>query len=56
MEATMNQDKLRALAAEQDKDLKTPEDLSVLSARLTKLKVKAALKAEMKKHLGYAPN
>jgi transposase-like protein len=55
METTMNNDKLKALAAELAKDLKTPEDLSALSAQLTKLTVEAALKAEMEEHLGYAP-
>ena len=51
----MNNDKLKALAIELAKDLKTPEDLSALSAQLTKLTVEAALKAEMEAHLGYAP-
>lgn len=31
MDITMNNDKLKALAAELAKDLKTPEDLSALS-------------------------
>jgi transposase-like protein len=55
METTMNQDKLKALAAELAKDLKTPADLNALSAQLTKLTVEAALNAEMSEHLGYAP-
>ena len=38
----MDQDKLKALAAELAKDIKTPEDLSNLSAQLTKLTVEAA--------------
>lgn len=50
----MNQDKLKALAAELAKDLKTPADLSALSAQLTKITVEAALNAEMENHLGYA--
>jgi len=56
MSMTMNQDKLKALAAELAKDLKTPEDLSALSAQLTKITVEAALGAEMEDHLGYAPH
>ena len=34
-------------------DIKTGEDLSVLSAKLVKLTVEAALGAEMENHLGY---
>lgn len=49
----MNKNKLQALADELAKDVKTPEDLSTLSAFLTKLTVEAALKAEMNHHLGY---
>lgn len=56
MGITMNNDKLKALAAELAKDLKTPEDLSALSAQLTKLTVEAALNAELENHLGYAPH
>ena len=52
----MDQTKLQALAEELAKDLKTPEDLSALSAQLTKLTVEAALKAEMSHHLGYDRN
>ena len=52
----MDQKKLQALAEELAKDLKTPEDLSALSAQLTKITVEAALKAEMDKHLGYDKN
>ena len=44
---------MKALAAEIAKDLKTPEDLSVLSAQLTKITVEAALNAELEHHLGY---
>ena len=44
------------MAEELTKDLKTPEDLSQLSAFLTKLKVEAALKGEMNHHLGYDKN
>ena len=53
MGTTMNQAKLKALATELAKDLKTPEDLSVLTAQLTKITVEAALNAELDHHLGY---
>jgi len=56
MSMTMNQDKVRALALELAKDVKTPEDLSALSAQLTKITVEAALGAEMEAHLGYSPH
>jgi len=52
----MNQDKIKALALELAKDLKTPEDLSAFSAQLTKITVEAALNAELEHHLGYAPH
>ena len=52
----MDKDKLQALANELAKDVKTPEDLSSLSALLTKLTVEAALQAEMGHHLGYDKN
>lgn len=50
----MDQDKIKALALELAKDVKTPEDLSALSAQLTKITVEAALGAEMEEHLGYS--
>lgn len=56
MSMAMKKTKINALAAELAKDLKTPEDLSALSAQLTKITVEAALKAEMETHLGYAPH
>ena len=49
----MNRKKLQAMAEELAKEVKTPEDLSQLSAFLTKLTVEAALKGEMDHHLGY---
>ena len=49
----MNEEKLKAFAKELAKDIKTPEDLSALSAQLTKLTVEAALNGEMNHHLGY---
>jgi putative transposase len=54
MGITMNQDKIKALALELAKDLKTPADLSAFSAQLTKIAVEAALNAELDEHLGYA--
>jgi len=54
MSRMMDQEKLKALAEELAKDVKTPEDLSTLSAQLTKLTVEAALNAEMDNHLGYS--
>jgi transposase-like protein len=56
MGITMNQNKIKALALELAKDLKTPEDLSAFSAQLTKITVEAALNAELEHHLGYAPH
>ncbi len=53
MGTTMNEKKLKALANELAKDLKTPEDLSTLTAQLTKITVEAALNAELDHHLGY---
>ncbi len=47
MSKTMNKDKLQALANELAKDLKTPQDLSDLSAQRTKMTVEAALNVEM---------
>ncbi len=52
----MDHKKLQAMAEELAKDLKTPDDLSQLSAFLTKLTVEAALKGEMNHHLGYGKN
>ena len=51
---SMNQDKIKALALELAKDIKTPEDLAAFSSQLTKITVEAALSAEMQAHLGYA--
>jgi putative transposase len=47
------EEKLKLLASELAKDIKTGEDLSSLSAKLVKLTVEAALGAEMENHLGY---
>lgn len=56
MSTMMDHKKLQAMAEELAKDVKTPEDLSQLSAFLTKLTVEAALKGEMSHHLGYDKN
>ena len=53
---TSNTDKVSMLATELAKDLKTPEDLSALSAQITKLTVEAALRGELSHHLGYEPH
>jgi transposase-like protein len=47
------EEKLKALASELAKDIRTGEDLSALSSQLVKLTVEAALGAEMERHLGY---
>lgn len=47
------EEKLKQLAGELAKDIKTGEDLSSLSAHLVKLTVEAALGAELENHLGY---
>lgn len=47
------EEKLKQLAGELAKDIKTGEDLSALSAQLVKLTVEAAMSAELESHLGY---
>ena len=49
----MKENKLHLMAKELAKDLKTPEDLSKLTAQLTKVMVETALKTELDDHLGY---
>ncbi len=49
-------EKLKLLAGELARDIKTGEDLSALSAKLLKLTVEAALSAELEHHLGYPPH
>jgi len=56
MSILMNKEKMQTLANELAKDIKTPDDLSQLSAMLTKMTVEAALKSEMSFHLGYDKN
>ncbi len=52
----MDDKKLKALAAELAKGLKTEADLSQFSRMLTKLTVETALNAELTDHLGYEKN
>ncbi|HDO1314153.1 IS256 family transposase [Aeromonas veronii] len=49
----MDQDKLKALAAELAKDIKSEKDLGTLTQQLIKLTVETALNAEMDEYLGY---
>jgi transposase-like protein len=51
--SSIDQVKLKAMAAELAKDIKTQADLANLSAMLLKMKVKAALGAEMEHNLGF---
>ncbi|EID9713687.1 IS256 family transposase [Salmonella enterica] len=52
----MDENKLKALAAELAKGLKTEADLNQLSRMLTKLTVETALNAELTDHLGHEKN
>ena len=52
----MDEKKLKALAAELAKGLKTEADLNAFSRMLTKLTVEAALNAELTDHLGHEKN
>lgn len=54
MSINLDREKLKALATELAKDIKTEKDLNALSAELLKMTVEAALGAEMEDHLGYA--
>lgn len=54
--SNLDQDKLKAMAAELAKSVKTQADLSELSSMLVKMTVEAALGAEMEEHLGYSKN
>lgn len=53
MDISMDREKLKALAKELAKDIKTEADLNVLSRELLKLTVETALNAELTEHLGY---
>ncbi|HAM5904711.1 TPA: transposase, partial [Escherichia coli] len=52
----MDEKKLKALAAELAKGLKTEADLNQFSRMLTKLTVETALNAELTDHLGHEKN
>ncbi|CAD5571277.1 transposase [Escherichia coli] len=52
----MDENKLKALATELAKGLKTEADLNQFSRMLTKLTVETALNAELTDHLGYEKN
>ncbi|WP_432612528.1 transposase [Dickeya dianthicola] len=52
----MDEKKLKALAAELAKGLKTEADLNAFSRMLTKLTVETALNAELTDPLGYEKN
>lgn len=49
----MDEHKLKSLAAEWAKGLKTEADLNVFSRMLTKLTVETALNTELTEHLGH---
>ena len=49
----MDQEKLKALAAELAKEVKSEKDLGALTQQLVKLTVETALNAELDDHLGY---
>ncbi|TNJ15248.1 transposase, partial [Aeromonas sobria] len=49
----MDQDKLKALAAELAKDIKSEKDLGTLTQQLIKLTVETTLNAEMDEHTDY---
>lgn len=53
MGTAVNEEKLKAMAAELAKDVKSEKDLGELSRQLVKLTVETALGAEMTEHLGY---
>lgn len=53
MSAVMNEEKIKQLAKEFAKDLKTGEDLNDFTRELVKLTVETALNAELDEHLGY---
>jgi transposase-like protein len=53
MDILMDREKLKALAKELAKDIKTEADLNMLSRELVKLTIETALNAELTEHLGY---
>jgi transposase-like protein len=54
MNIVLDEKRLKELATELAKDIKSEKDLSALSSQLLKLTVETALGAEMEEHLGYA--
>lgn len=56
MSTEIDQQKLKAMAKELAKSIKTEKDLGDFSRQLLKLTVETALGAEMEEHLGYAPH
>lgn len=54
MSFVLDREKLKELATELAKDIKSEKDLNTLSSELLKLTVETALGAEMEEHLGYA--
>ena len=50
----MDQDQLKAMAAQLAKSIKSEKDLGDLTQQLIKLTVETALNAEMEEHLGYS--
>lgn len=54
VDTNMDQEKLKAMAAELAKGIKSEKDLGLLSQQLMKLTVETALNAELDEHLGYA--
>ena len=49
----LDQEKLKAMAAELAKDIKSEKDLGALTQQLIKMTVETALNAELDEHLGY---
>jgi transposase-like protein len=49
----VDQEKLKAMAAELAEDIKSEKDLGALTQQLVKLTVETALNAELDEHLGY---
>lgn len=54
MDIAMNEEKLKELATELAKDIKSEKDLGALTQRLVKMTVETALNAELDDHLGYS--
>ncbi len=53
MGSFMDQDRLKAMAVELAKSIKTEKDLGSLTQQLVKLTIETALNAELEEHLGY---